>query len=610
MNNGKGEKKMSNFKVQIDEDIKEYASRFPGIENMSKPEWAFNYWVLDKFFNEDEELIVDKIIDYKDRGIDAYEWYDDTKELYILQNKYYTTTKLTSEYVDNSFLITPISTLEQGTYTNCPELQKIFTQNRDDERFTVHLQLYVTNDLTDPDIAKSIKKYNSKHEHKYVAEVFYLKDIEEKWYGESLKTRKELVVNIESVNNGTILNINNDAYHLENGIDAKYVFTPLTCIFNMVKLSREKNYPLFEKNIREYLGNTRGVNKNIYKTLKDEDERKNFFYYNNGVTLICDKINSVSTIPASKKTNPHSSVCFSVKNPQIVNGCQTVNTIFSVLDEFEADDLAEKFKDAFVMLKVLQINPNNPDEAALSKNIVTYNNSQNAIDEKSFVANNELFQRIKNEFEKKGFLLLTKQSDENTFREKYSKPSALTKLKGKSAERRTLFGLSAMNKVKDYCISLDKLLQVVLAFKESGLSAYTQKKDVLKVNTKTYTTVTEFIKSSSVTTDTLLDLYLLYLRAEKEKSKKSEETPCPISFYLIDFFGLNECANRDSKSIQKQLDSSEKIEEIIKKYKFVTKQYTKRFTKINNVDYIKMIKMEVDYELMAEQCDTYKDIPV
>ena len=94
---------MSYFKTQIDEDIKEYALRYPSEPNMQKPEWAFNYWVLDKFFNEDEELIVDKIIDYKDRGIDAYEWYEDTKELFLLQNKFYTTTKLTKEYVDNNY---------------------------------------------------------------------------------------------------------------------------------------------------------------------------------------------------------------------------------------------------------------------------------------------------------------------------------------------------------------------------------------------------------------------------------------------------------------------------------------------------------------------------
>ena len=594
---------MPDFKKQIDEDIQEYGVKFPNVENMNKPEWAFNFWVLDKFFNEDEELAIDKIIDYNDRGIDAYEWFEDTKELFLLQNKYYTTSKLTKEYVCNNFLLC-VEPLENGTYSHCPELQKIFTQNKSDERFTVHLQIFVTNDLKDPSIIDSLLQFNSEHEHKYIAEVFYLSDIEEKWYGESRKNRKELNVRIESVNNGTILNINNDAYNLENGVDAKYVFTPISCIYNMVKLSKEKGYSLFEKNIREYLGN-KGINKNIYSTLKSKRERKNFFYYYNGFTMICDTISSTNQINNAEKSNPHSGVFFTVKNPQIVNGCQTVNSIAAALEEYEPEDIASQFKDTFVMLKVLQINPNNSDEQSLSQKIVTYNNSQNALDEKSFVANNEMFQRYKEEFEKKGFLLLTKQSDKETFKAKYNKKSELTKLMGRSVSRRIVFGLNSLTKTQDFFIPLEKLLQVVLAFKESGFSAYTQKKDVLKIDTKTYGTVTEFIKSSNVTTDVLLDLYLLFMRSEKEKNKNSEETPCPISFYLIDGFSKFECNERDSKQIEQQLSSTESVNELIKMYKFVTKNYTKKFTRDHSVEYIKMIKMEIDYNSMDEYRELY-----
>ena len=53
---------MNSFKTQIDEDIKVYQEKYPAHHNMQKAEWAFNYWVLDKFFNEEEELIFDKII--------------------------------------------------------------------------------------------------------------------------------------------------------------------------------------------------------------------------------------------------------------------------------------------------------------------------------------------------------------------------------------------------------------------------------------------------------------------------------------------------------------------------------------------------------------------
>ena len=77
------------LKKQIDQDILEYQEKLKYIENIQKPEWAFNYWVLDRIFHEDEELIEEKIIDYNDKGIDCYEIYEDTKEIYLIQNKYY-----------------------------------------------------------------------------------------------------------------------------------------------------------------------------------------------------------------------------------------------------------------------------------------------------------------------------------------------------------------------------------------------------------------------------------------------------------------------------------------------------------------------------------------
>ena len=110
---------MNDFRTQIREDIKEYQLRYPNISNIEKDEWAFNYWILDKFFYEDEELIEDKIIDYNDMGVDAYEIYEDTKELYLIQNKYYNdSSKLSAEYVKNDFLLRPITALEMVHIVN------------------------------------------------------------------------------------------------------------------------------------------------------------------------------------------------------------------------------------------------------------------------------------------------------------------------------------------------------------------------------------------------------------------------------------------------------------------------------------------------------------
>ena len=281
----------------------------------------------------------------------------------------------------------------------------------------------------------------------------------------------------------------------------------------------------------------------------------------------------------------------------------TVNSIFTALKEYDAEDLEEQFKDTFVMLKVLEINSKKSEEIDLSKNIVKFNNSQNAIDEKTFIANSDMFQRLKNEFEGKGFLLCTKQSDKNTFSDKYSRKADQINLYGKSIVKRQKFGLENLKKVTEFEINLDKLLQVVLAFKEGGHSAYNLKKDVLKPDTATYNTVVEFIKSSNVTTDVLLDLYLLYLKAEKMKkaSVQTGKMPSPIPYYLIDAFAKFECNERESKLIAENLSTKDKVDKLLRFYRKVCSSYAKEFTSANHIDYNDMIKKEVDYSMFQKE---------
>ena len=590
---------MNDFRTQIREDIKEYQLRYPNISNIEKDEWAFNYWILDKFFYEDEELIEDKIIDYNDMGVDAYEIYEDTKELYLIQNKYYNdSSKLSAEYVKNDFLLRPITALENGTYRKSVEVQDFFSKYKNHDDFTVYLQIYVTNNNRCEDAEEYVKKFNTGHP-KYRASIFYLDDIKEKYYGDTKQNKQNIEVQIHSVNKGTILNINTDDYKLENVLDAKYVFTPVSSIFRLYRDSIEKNYPIFDMNIREYLGN-KGVNKKIYETLLDPEDRKNFFYYNNGITMICDKMSSVKTHSFGNNIN----AVFNVKNPQIVNGCQTVNSIYEALKNVDPRELEQNYKDTFVMLKILQINRENEYEEILYKNIVTYNNSQNSIDEKTFVANNSTFNRLKTEFESKGFLLLIKQSDKNSYSTQYKNT---TKLKEKSHERLEKFGLTSLNKVTDFFVPLEKLLQVVIAFALGGYDAYTKKSNLLKDTTKQYQTAIDFIKDDSITTDSLIDLYLLYKKADLCKSN-SEENRFPIPYYLIDGFAKYECNERISNEISKQLSDHQRIENIIKLYTAVTKAYTRDINETNIIDYNKMIKQPVNYKSLGKQRDVLKDV--
>lgn len=590
---------MSDFKKQIEEDIKEYQENYKYIDNIEKDEWAFNYWVLDKLFYEDEELVEEKIVDYHDLGIDAYEIYEDTKDIFLIQNKYYgETTGITAEYVKNDFLLRAITALENGTYKKSDELQGAFSKYKDNAEFTVHLQLFVTNNIHNKEADEYVKKFNVSHP-KYIAKIFYLNDIEERYYGETQQIKKKISVKVESVNKGTILNINTEGYKLENVIDARYVLTPVVSVYRLYRDSIEKSYPIFDKNIREYLGN-KGVNKSIYQTLLDEEDRKNFFYYNNGITVICDKMTKIVTQPSDYNMN----AAFRIDNPQIVNGCQTVNSIYEALKNIDPDKLEKDFKDTFVMLKILEIDRDNSGDDKLYKDIVKYTNSQNSIDEKTFVANTDTFIRLQNEFESKGFLLLIKQSDKNKFANKYR---VSTKLKELSSERINRFGLNEVKKASDVYIPLEKFLQVINAFVAGGYVAYVKKSSMLKFGSEQYQTAINFIKNGFVTNEVMLDLYMLYKRAEQTKKEKNDSRT-PIPYYLIDGFAKYECEGRRPEKIVEQLSDKDKINKVVNLYTAVSKAYTREYSKKFNIDYNKMIKRNVEYDIFDSQRDTLIDV--
>ena len=581
------------FRKQIAEDIKEYQELYPTMKNLQKDEWAFNFWILDKIFKEDENVIEEKIIDYNDKGIDCYIWHEELKNLYIIQNKYYDdNSNVSVDYVFNDFLTRSIGALEKGTYSHSPELQKIYNKYHSDDDFQLFFHLYITNNNKDYKLLEKISSYNVNHKNKE-AKVFYLDDIYAQYFNQPIVDTKELTVDIATINSGTYLNIDTKQYKMNNALDARYVLTPVNTLYNIHQKAKEVNYPIFNENIREYLGAKGTVNKKMKATLKDPEDRKNFFYYNNGITIICDEMTSVK----SKNTDiKDCNVSFSVKNPQIVNGCQTVSTISEVLDEYSDTIREEEFKNTYVMVKILKIS--NVDN--LYKQIVKYNNSQNSIDEKTFTSNKEEFLRIQSEFERKGFLLKIKQSDEYKFSQQYK---SITTLLSKNQALIDKYGLK-FKKVKDFTINLEKLLQVFLAFSENSQQAVQKKSQLLVPKSNQYETVTNFIKNPELTINAMLELYLFYLLCEQ--TKKENDGLIPITFFVIDGFSRFEC-HGDVNKICDLLSTQDKINKLLKVYSMATNLYLSNYINKNEeANYNKMIKELIDYEEFEKNVNAAK----
>ena len=576
------------FRAQIDEDIILYQQRHPHVDNIKKPEWAFNFWVLDKLFGEDEDAIEGEITDYSDHGIDCFVWHEDSRDLYLIQNKYYGDETSFGKSYFNDAVQDAYGQLLNSTYNRSPELQTIFNKYHDDPDFYVYHYFYVTNNKHSVSVDAAVQEFNEHYKtSRRTAKIFYLDDIQEAFYGEPIHEKPHFTAVVRTVNKGTTLNVDNKSYGLGFDIDAKYIMLPVTTLYEMLEKAEDEQYPIFDANIREYLGTGRIVNKRIIETLQSVQERKRFFFYNNGITIICSDIYQTTT---------KNGLQFTLYDPQIVNGCQTVSSIQHVLSKYHPSMLADEFVDVYVMAKVLVI-PNDGDEEIedLRKCIVKYNNSQNSIDEKSFAANQQEFRRIQTEFAKYGFLVLLKQSDRERFGKEYKFGSS--KLLGLADDKLKQFGLDGkLTVVKDFMVPLDKLLQVVLAFAGDAQQAFQKKGQLLKTGSTQWGIVTDAIKSPLLTTQGLLDLWLLYLRSEQEKSDNIEDGKIPITWYLIEGFAKYECGG-SLDAISSNLMTVEDVNRVIRIYMIATQMYLDDYRATHqDGGYNTMIKEKINFD--------------
>lgn len=131
---------------------------------------------------------------------------------------------------------------------------------------------------------------------------------------------------------------------------------------------------IFDDNVRIYLTQKNKINRKIVDTIKSE-KRSEFWYLNNGITLICD---SFSYQPGVR--NP----VVVLRNVQVVNGGQTSNAIFEAFH-----DDRSMLEDVLVLLRIYETK--NDD---ISVRIAESTNSQTPIKSRDLRSNDPLQERI------------------------------------------------------------------------------------------------------------------------------------------------------------------------------------------------------------------------
>jgi len=145
-----------------------------------------------------------------------------------------------------------------------------------------------------------------------------------------------------------------------------------------------KDGTLFQKNVRQSLGINNTVNKGIKSTIYG-DKHRDFFFFHNGITAICNKI------------SVNSENELTLQGLSIVNGCQSLNTILS------CSERVKEFDDTYIMFRFYEI----PQRDRADK-ISISTNSQSAVKPRDLRSNDKRVLNLKKLFEQKypnGYLL-------------------------------------------------------------------------------------------------------------------------------------------------------------------------------------------------------------
>ena len=340
----------------------------------------FIAWYMRNIHLLDQRQAKDAITDgANDKQIDAVYIDEDEQKIYIVQGKYYL-----GESVDATPVREVISAWSQ--FSNLAQLQenansKLKTKISEiataleDDSYCVCFELITTSIFTDAAM-DDIHSFQTKLSEEDDAELNYSTQF-------SVVDKQGLEDAYSCVIEQTNPTLNH-TIKLEAG---KYMTTELGAtsvivaampLKECIKLPGIKDGSLFQKNVRQSLGINNTVNKKIKKTINDPNKCGDFFFFHNGITAICNKIEECGNGE------------FKLYGLNVVNGCQSLNTILSCSENVRKRD------DAYVLFRFYEI-PQRDRADSISINT----NTQSAVKARDLRSNSKQILKLKKAYEAK-----------------------------------------------------------------------------------------------------------------------------------------------------------------------------------------------------------------
>ena len=330
---------------------------------------------------------------------------------------------------------------------------------------------------------------------------------------------------------------------------------------------------IFQQNVRYSLGlRSKSINREIMETAISDKRSKDFWYFNNGITMICKEINE-----------PPSGKVINIRSAQIINGAQTT---YALHEAYQKGDLSD---DTEILIKVVET-----DDVEFIENVTLYTNSQNAIKLRDLCSNDEIQRKIQHIISPYTYFYERKRGELDT-------------LYPTLASKREALGKN----YKDKVISNENAAQAFLAmYLDKPAQAKSEKRRIfMKDETGFYTSI--FKESDELIAEKLLMSWKLlkYIEAKKKtykrEYKKAEEVDETekIKVYKYDFllhseyFILN--IMRDFLE-NKKMDIHKSREDILKVISLVdnnSKEIEECYTIIKDtlLEYITILRKEPGY---------------
>ena len=490
----------------VEKTLEDYGEKYNLANKMSL---AFCWFILENIFNLQEDEIDEAMTDTQylkirgenadhDSGIDAVIINDFENKVSLFNFKYIENFKKSDKhfpsneidkilvFLDNLFN-KHISNVNDKLQEKCKEIFSLWEQGK-----RLHFDIYFISNGTMGIAEKKLEDLNSilknKKFHNYTTPICIqsseivetitktdslinakLKSISDNFFEKSEGGNRALIM--ETYAKDIIRIVSKDKSLRDN----------IQCSYKEVR-DTEIEESAFNDNVRIYLHQRTTVNKSIKETAKDDIESINFFFYNNGITITCDKFD----YQGKKDVN------ISLENIQVVNGGQTIHALKEALDE------SENIENVSVLCKIYQTN-----NKELKAKISEYTNNQNPVKSRDIRSIDSVQIKLEKEFRDLGYYYERKKNQHK-------------------------------DQSKDKRLDSEKIGQILFAYNGEPAKAKNNKSLI-------FSSEYENIFNDKINAKNILEKYNLYLFIE-EKKKKDNEKVYPFltyaTYYILYFYAL------------------------------------------------------------------------